>query len=53
MVLVKSDDDQDLDTEWVALIMDARTLGLSKEDILKALHTLKESGKDEIQESAI
>ncbi|WP_081417100.1 anti-repressor SinI family protein [Paenibacillus sp. Soil522] len=53
MVLAKSENNQDLDMEWVALIMDARTLGLSKEDIRKALLLLKENGKDDMQETAV
>lgn len=53
MVLINSDDHQDLDLEWVALIMNARTLGFSKEDVQKALLILKESSNDEMQGTAV
>ncbi|WP_424767289.1 anti-repressor SinI family protein [Paenibacillus sp. sgz302251] len=53
MVLVGSENNQDLDMDWVALIMSARTLGLSKEDIRKVLLILKESDNDEMQETAV
>lgn len=53
MVLINSDDHQDLDLEWVALIMNARTLGYSKEDVQKALLILKESSNDEMQDAAV
>lgn len=53
MVLVKSEDNQDLDMEWVALIMNARSLGFSKEDVRKVLLCLEESKKDDIQETAV
>ncbi|WP_138752501.1 protein sinI [Paenibacillus sinopodophylli] len=53
MALVKSDHNQDLDMEWTRLIMKARQLGYSKEDVQKALLVLKESSKDDIQEAAV
>jgi hypothetical protein len=53
MVLVKADDQQDLDMEWVALIMNARSLGFSKEDVRKVLLCLEESKSDDIQDTAV
>jgi hypothetical protein len=53
MVLINSDDNKDLDMEWVALIMNARSLGFSKEDVRKVLLALEESKKDDIQETAV
>nr|MBC9203194.1 anti-repressor SinI family protein [Paenibacillus sp. PL91] len=53
MVLINSNDNQDLDMEWVALIMNARSLGFSKEDVRKVLLCLEESKKDDIQETAV
>lgn len=38
---------QELDSEWVALIMNAKTKGFSKEDIRKVLLLLKESSNDD------
>ncbi|RCW42717.1 DNA-binding anti-repressor SinI [Paenibacillus prosopidis] len=52
MVLFGSENKQVLDDEWVALIMNARTLGFSVEDVRKVLLCLKESGKDEMQDTA-
>lgn len=53
MILIESENKQDLDDEWVALIMNARTLGFSVEDVRKVLLCLKESSKDEIQDTAV
>ncbi|CAM4113334.1 anti-repressor SinI family protein [Paenibacillus alkaliterrae] len=53
MVLVKSEDNQDLDKEWVALIKDARSMGFTKEDVRKVLLCLQESGKDDTKETAV
>lgn len=53
MVLVNSGDNQDLDIEWVALIMNARSLGFSMEDVRKVLQCLEESKKDDIQDTAV
>lgn len=40
-------ENQELDSEWVALIMNAKTKGFSKEDIRKVLLLLKESSNDD------
>jgi hypothetical protein len=53
MVLVESGNNQELDKEWVTLIMNARKQGFSIEDVQKVLFCLKESGKDEIEETAV
>lgn len=53
MVLVKSEDNQDLDMEWVALIQNARSLGFSKDDVRKVLLCLTESKTNDIQETAV
>lgn len=53
MVLVKSEDNQDLDMEWVALIKDARSLGFSKDDVRKVLLCLAESKGNDIQDAAV
>jgi hypothetical protein len=53
MALVKSDHIHDLDMEWVSLIKKARDLGYSREDVQKALLVIKESSKDEIQDTAV
>lgn len=54
MVLVNSGDYLDLDMEWVTLIMNARSLGLSKEDLRKVLQCLaEESKRDDIQDPAV
>ncbi|MGO4543315.1 protein sinI [Paenibacillus sp. 2TAB23] len=53
MALVKSDHNHDLDMEWVDLIMKARALGYSREDVQKAILVLKESSKDDIQDTAV
>lgn len=53
MVLIESENNQGLDDEWVALIMNARTLGFNVEDVRKVLLCLKESSKDEMQDTAV
>jgi DNA-binding transcriptional MerR regulator len=53
MVLVKSENNQELDMEWVALIDNARSLGFSKEDVRKVLLCLSESKCNDIQEAAV
>ncbi|WP_224723448.1 anti-repressor SinI family protein [Paenibacillus vietnamensis] len=53
MVLVNSEDYQDLDLEWVALMKNARAMGFSKEDVRKVLLCLQESGKPDNRETAV
>ncbi|WP_327205166.1 anti-repressor SinI family protein [Paenibacillus sp. Soil522] len=51
MGLVKSEDNQDLDLEWVALIKSARSMGFTIEDVRKVFLCL--SDKDDTQETAV
>jgi uncharacterized protein (UPF0335 family) len=53
MVLVQSEDNQDLDMEWVTLIMSARSMGFDSEDVRKILKVLAESGKDGAADTAV
>jgi hypothetical protein len=53
MVLVNSEDNQDLDMEWVALLMSARSKGFSTEDVRKIFLCLQESGKEGIEGTAV
>ncbi|NIK76082.1 hypothetical protein FHS15_001189 [Paenibacillus castaneae] len=50
MMLTKLEDNHELDSEWVALIMNARAKGFSKEDIRKVLLCIQESAKGEMEE---
>lgn len=51
--MVDSTDNHDLDADWVALIMNARSLGFTKEDVRKVLLALKDNGQSEMQETAV
>jgi len=53
MVLTKAEDIQELDKEWVTLIMKARSLGFSTDDVRKVLHCLEESKGNDIQVTAV
>ncbi|MNZ92590.1 Anti-repressor SinI [compost metagenome] len=50
MELIKS---QELDMEWVALMMKAKMIGYTKEDVRKALTVLKESNRADREETAV
>ncbi|WP_169507538.1 hypothetical protein [Paenibacillus harenae] len=53
MVLVQSEDNQDLDMEWVTLIMNARSMGFETEDLRKILKVLAENGNDGAADTAV
>ncbi len=53
MGLIKSENTQDLDLEWVALIKSARSMGFTKEDVRKVFLCLQESDKDDTQETSV
>lgn len=53
MTAIYSDNQQQLDMEWVELILLARTKGLTKDQIRKALSILTEEKRHELEESAI
>ncbi|GKU75826.1 DNA-binding anti-repressor SinI [Paenibacillus sp. L3-i20] len=53
MTLFNTDNQMELDEEWVDLILRARAKGLTIEEVSKALRVLQEEGKDRLQESAV
>ncbi|MBH5317289.1 anti-repressor SinI family protein [Paenibacillus sp. GSMTC-2017] len=53
MTLLVSDNQLELDKEWVELILQARDKGLSIDDVRKLLSTLREEGFAKLQESAV
>ncbi|MBD2872030.1 hypothetical protein [Paenibacillus arenilitoris] len=53
MVLVPSEDHQELDMEWVTLIMRARSMGFNQDEVRKIIKVLAESGKDGMEETAV
>ncbi|WP_144376746.1 anti-repressor SinI family protein [Paenibacillus sp. FSL A5-0031] len=53
MVLAKAEDIQELDMEWVTLIMKARSLGFSKDEVRKVLLCLEESKDNDVQVTAV
>ncbi|MFF2888883.1 MULTISPECIES: hypothetical protein [Paenibacillus] len=50
---VISDNQQELDAEWVELMICAREKGLTTEEVSKVLRILQEEGQSIIQESAV
>jgi len=53
MTLLQAENIQELDMEWVELILSARKMGLNTEDIRKALLCLEEEGKSAMQDKAV
>ncbi|MFD0588416.1 hypothetical protein ACFQZE_10420 [Paenibacillus sp. GCM10027627] len=53
MIRFKSDNQQELDAEWVELMLYARAKGLTVEEVSKVLRILQEEGHSFIQESAV
>ncbi|WP_182914157.1 hypothetical protein [Paenibacillus sp. 1011MAR3C5] len=50
---VISDNQQELDAEWVELMLCARAKGLTTDEVSKVLRILQEEGQSNIQESAV
>ncbi|MEK3881782.1 hypothetical protein [Paenibacillus sp. PL2-23] len=50
---VESDNLQELDAEWVELMLCARAKGLTTTEVSKVLRILQEEGQAIIQESAV
>ncbi|MCU6710286.1 anti-repressor SinI family protein [Paenibacillus sp. J5C_2022] len=53
MTAIYSDNQQQLDKEWVELILLARTKGLTKDQVQKALSILTEEKRNRLEESAV
>jgi hypothetical protein len=53
MVLINSEDNQELDMEWVALLMSARSKGFSAEDVREIILCLRESSKEGMEDTAV
>lgn len=51
--VVASDNQQELDAEWVELMICARAKGLTTEEVSKVLRVLQAEGQSIIQESAV
>ncbi|MHA6485262.1 anti-repressor SinI family protein [Paenibacillus sp. strain BS8-2] len=48
-----SDNQQELDAEWVELMLSARSKGLTTEEVSKVLRILQEQGQSNIKENAV
>lgn len=53
MTLGQVENIQDLDMEWVELILSARKMGFNTEEIRKALLCIKEESKADMQDKAV
>lgn len=48
-----SDNQQELDADWVELMLSARSKGLTTDEVSKVLRILQEQGQSHIKENAV